>query len=98
MATKGYHSYHGKNRGGRTILVVVLILILLAAIGYLLFQELVVYDEQGQIHLELPWQREAEDADASPTAFPTVQFPSAQTAVLAAQSPSTQSPSPSGTA
>ena len=57
MATKGYNSYRGRVSAGRIVLVVVLVLVLLGAIGYLVVQNYLVYDEAGQVHLELPWGR-----------------------------------------
>ena len=38
MATKGYNSYRGRVSAGRIVLVVVLVLVLLGAIGYLVVQ------------------------------------------------------------
>ena len=57
MTTKGYHRYRGRNTRGKVALVIVLVLILLAAVAYLLTQEYVVYDDEGKAHLELPWSR-----------------------------------------
>ena len=42
MTTKGDHRYRGGNARGKVALVVVLVLILLAAVAYLLTQENVV--------------------------------------------------------
>ena len=54
MATKGYHSYRGRNGGGgQTIWIIVLVLVLLAAVAFLLAQRYVVYDENGKAHLTL---------------------------------------------
>lgn len=63
MGTKGYHRYRGKNTGKKIALAVVLLLILLAAVGYLLAQEFVVYDDEGRAHWELPWQKAPEEPD-----------------------------------
>lgn len=57
MATKGYSSYHGRVSPGKIALIVVLVLILLGAIAYLVVQNYLVYDESGQVHLELPFSR-----------------------------------------
>ena len=57
MATRGYNSYRGRVSTGRIVLIVVLVLILLGAVGYLAVQNYLVYDEAGQVHLELPWGR-----------------------------------------
>ena len=63
MATRGYNSYRGRVSTGRIVLIVVLVLILLGAVGYLAVQNYLVYDEAGQVHLELPWGR----PDGTPT-------------------------------
>ena len=63
MATRGYNSYRGRVSTGRIVLIVVLVLILLGAVGYLAVQNYLVYDEAGQVHLELPWGRH----DGTPT-------------------------------
>ncbi|MFR5386585.1 MAG: hypothetical protein ACLTGT_06095 [Oscillospiraceae bacterium] len=48
MATRGYQSYRGRNHG-KLALVIVLVLILLAAVGYLVAQE-VGHDDEGHRH------------------------------------------------
>lgn len=54
MATRGYHSYRGRNGGGgRTAWVIALVLVLLAAIAFLLAQRYVVFDEDGKAYLTL---------------------------------------------
>ncbi len=63
MATKGYSSYHGRVSPGKIALIVVLVLILLGAITYLVVQNYLVYDESGQVHLELPFFKPKDDAD-----------------------------------
>ncbi len=55
MATKGYNSYSGRKNGKKIALVVVLLLILLGAVAYLLAQQYVVYEDDGSMHLELPF-------------------------------------------
>ena len=67
MATRGYNSYRGRVSTGRIVLIVVLVLILLGAVGYLAVQNYLVYDEAGQVHLELPWGRH----DGTPTSDKT---------------------------
>lgn len=61
MATKGYNSYHGRVSPGKIALIVVLVLILLGAIAYLVVQNYLVYDESGQVHLELPFFQEKDN-------------------------------------
>lgn len=55
MATRGYNSYRGRTSAGKIVLIVVLVLVLLGAVGYLVVQNYLVYDEAGQVHLELPF-------------------------------------------
>ena len=63
MATKGYSSYHGRVSPGKIALIVVLVLILLGAITYLVVQNYLVYDESGQVHLELPFFKPKDGED-----------------------------------
>lgn len=55
---RGYHNYRGRNSRGKTVLTVVLVLIILAALGFMSLQRYVIYDETGRLYLELPWQKE----------------------------------------
>ena len=63
MAARGYQNYHGKRGGKRIVLVVLLLLVLLLATAFLVLQDYIVYDSNGNITLALPFlQRE----DATP--------------------------------
>ena len=73
MATRGYNSYRGRVSTGRIVLIVVLVLILLGAVGYLAVQNYLVYDEAGQVHLELPWGRH--DGTPTPDKTPLRRYP-----------------------
>ena len=42
--TKGYRSYRGRTSKGKIALAVLLVLIILAAVGFLWLQEYIVYD------------------------------------------------------
>lgn len=64
MATKGYNSYRGRVSAGRIVLIVVLVLVLLGAVGYLVVQNYLVYDEAGQVHLELPFGRRDQEEES----------------------------------
>lgn len=66
MATKGYNSYRGRVSAGRIVLIVVLVLVLLGAVGYLVVQNYLVYDEAGQVHLELPFGRRDQEESEKP--------------------------------
>ena len=66
MATKGYSSYHGRGSGRKTGLIILLVLILLAAVAFLLSQRYLVYDETGKAHWELPFSRPSEPTPEQP--------------------------------
>lgn len=68
MATRGYNSYRGRTSAGKIVLIVVLVLVLLGAVGYLVVQNYLVYDEAGQVHLELPFghRGQGEQTDKPP--------------------------------
>ncbi|NLU24796.1 MAG: hypothetical protein GXW99_08880 [Clostridiales bacterium] len=53
MATRGYNSYRGRMTPGKKVLIVVLVLILLGACGFLFCQEYLVYDDSGHVSLSL---------------------------------------------
>ena len=56
MATRGYSSYRGSGGGGKKLVwVLVLSLILLASLAFLFSQRYLVYDETGKAHWELPF-------------------------------------------
>ena len=55
MGTRGYSSYHGRRSGRRIAVVAVLLAVFLAAAGYLVLQNFIVYESDGSIRLELPF-------------------------------------------
>ena len=55
--TKGYSSYRGRGRNGRIFLAIVLILIILASVGFIIARENMTYDADGNLHFELPWAK-----------------------------------------
>jgi len=62
MVTQGYNRYRGRGGGHKGLLVAVLVLILLAAVAFLVSQRYLVYDESGAAHWELPiFHRDASD-------------------------------------
>lgn len=77
--TKGYRSYRGRAPRGKIALAVVLVLVIVASIAAMILQEYcVVYDAEGNAHLEFPWQREetaATEPEKSETVEVTVQEP-----------------------
>ena len=51
---RGYNNYRGRTSKGKTVLSVVLVLVILASIGFMILQKYVVYDAAGTPHLMLP--------------------------------------------
>ena len=73
-STKGYRSYRGKGGAGKTLLIVLLCLILLAALGFLVLQRYAVYGADGSIRFELPriqQTKEPSDDDGNAPSDPT---------------------------
>ena len=58
---RGYRSYHGRRSTGKILLAVALVLVLLAAAGYLAIQNFIVYESDGSIRVELPFFHAAEN-------------------------------------
>lgn len=52
--TRGYSSYSGRGNKGKAFLAVLLIVIIVAALGFVFLQNHVYYDAEGHIHLRLP--------------------------------------------
>lgn len=71
MATsRGYNSYRGRTPLWKKLLVIVLILVILAAGTFLFLQKYLVYDDSGQMRLDLPWSHEeppSSSADPAPS-------------------------------
>lgn len=51
---RGYHSYRGRGSKGKIVLAVLLVLVILASIGFMMMQKYIVYDETGTPKLVLP--------------------------------------------
>ena len=51
---RGYSSYRGRKPKWKTVVACVLVLIILAAVGFMLLQRFVVYDDMGVPQLSLP--------------------------------------------
>ena len=52
--TRGYNSYRGRGNAAKIAVSVLLAVVLLGAVAYLVVQNYVVYDGNGNAHLELP--------------------------------------------
>ena len=61
-SSRGYRNYRGRRSRGKIALAVILILVILAAVAVMALQRNIVYDEAGVPHLEVPWQKEPEEA------------------------------------
>lgn len=85
--TKGYRSYRGRGSKGKAALAAVLVLVIVAALGFLWVQEYIVYDADGGAHLELPWQTEeappAQEEDPQENVEVIVQEPERPTELAA---------------
>ena len=56
--SRGYHSYRGRTPGLRIALMVLLVVVILAAVAVMALSRYIVYDEEGRLRMELPWQEE----------------------------------------
>lgn len=68
--TKGYHNYRGRGRRQKRLLAVVLVLVILAAVAYLVIQNYIVYDDAGKAHIEWPFRKDAPQADTQEPTIP----------------------------
>lgn len=60
--SRGYHNYRGRRAAGKTILAVVLVLVIIASVGFIFLQERVLFfDETGTPYLRLPGQTAEEE-------------------------------------
>lgn len=66
MATKGYHSYRGRRSWWKKLVVALLVLILLAACGFMLIQRYITYTDDGRLWLDLPFLRQEETLPPAP--------------------------------
>ena len=69
MATRGYSSYRGRNKG-RLALIIGLVVILIVAVGLLIFQNYLVYDDTGKAHWEFPFAQQENKKDKEPAVNP----------------------------
>lgn len=66
--TKGYHSYRGRGSAAKIAVCALLAMVLLGAVAYLVIQNYVVYDAEGNARLELPqfYKKEADEEPPKP--------------------------------
>lgn len=69
MVTRGYNSYRGRNKW-RPVLMIALVVVLLAAVGFLIIQNYLVYDDAGKAHWEFPFMQQDQDGDRTPAIDP----------------------------
>lgn len=67
--TKGYHNYRGRGRKRRQqlALAAALVVLIVAAAVFLVIQNYIVYDDEGNAHIELPFGRGDDRPDAAPS-------------------------------
>lgn len=76
MAGRNYHSYRGRTPKWKVILSIVLVLIIVASLGFLALQRYIVYDETGTPHFLLPGSSEVQtDQPQQPHASLVVEQP-----------------------
>ena len=71
--TRGYSSYRGRGRKGKIFLAILLILIILASVGFIIAREHMIYDADGNLHFELPWAKQTETS-GQPVETPDVEI------------------------
>lgn len=69
MATRGYNSYRGRNKG-KVALIIGLAIVLVIAVGLLIMQNYLVYDDTGKAHWEFPFSQKVEEKDKEPAVNP----------------------------
>lgn len=73
MMTKGYHNYRGRGRKHREqlALAAALVVLIVAAAVFLVIQNYIVYDDEGNAHVELPFGRSDDRQEADrPSTIP----------------------------
>lgn len=59
---QGYRKYHGRRSRGKTALAVLLVLVILASVGFIFVQEkILVFDETGKSYFRLPGRQTEEE-------------------------------------
>ena len=94
---RGYHSYRGRGSKGKAVLAAVLVLVILASVGFIMLQKYIVYDETGTPHLMLPEkppeqtapEKEEEPVDLKIQA-PETRMPARVQALALAETPLTE--------
>lgn len=69
MGTRGYRNYRGRNKG-KIALIAGLAAILLVAVGFLVMQNYLVYDDAGKAHWEFPFMEQDQMQEQEPAIDP----------------------------
>jgi len=73
--SRGYNSYRGKTSVGKIILAVILVLVIVAAVAFLLLQKYVVYNDSGKPQLDLPQSQQQSASSAAASGSQTDDLP-----------------------
>ena len=73
--SRGYHSYHGRTPKWRIALMALLVVVILAAVAVMALSRYIVYDEEGTLRMELPWQEEPVKETPDPPLDLTIEEP-----------------------
>ena len=73
--SRGYHSYRGRTPRWRIALMVLLVVVILAAVAVMALSRYIVYDEEGRLRMELPWQEEPAEETPEPPLDLTIEEP-----------------------
>ena len=64
--SRGYNSYRGRTPRWRIVLMALLVVVILAAVAVMALSRYIVYDEEGTLQMELPWQEEPAEETSEP--------------------------------
>ena len=64
--SRGYNSYRGRTPRWRIALMALLAIVILAAVAVMALSRYIVYDEEGTLQMELPWQEEPVEEHPEP--------------------------------
>ena len=73
--SRGYHSYHGRTPRWRIVLMALLVVVILVAVAVIALSRYIVYDEEGTLRMELPWQEEPVKETPDPPLDLTIEEP-----------------------
>ena len=73
--SRGYNSYRGRTPRWRIALMALLAIVILAAVAVMALSRYIVYDEEGTLQMELPWQEEPVEEHPEPPLDLTIEEP-----------------------